>query len=565
MKKSVLLVLVFTCIAACSYAQATFAPVINYPISGSFADHVTAGDFNHDGKTDIAVATNTGSYQVLVYYQNPLTGALDTPAVPYNYPTAYPGVRAIASGDINNDGRDDIAIAYQDTIGIYYQGASGTMNPLVSMWCSAGDVAVIKIADVDMDGLTDIVAVPQNTSSDVVVYYGIAGGGFTQINYPTAYTGSYLDDLRVGKVGSDTLNSLVRMSGNVLDPITRLRIRTDRTLDTTIIHSVPPGTFFGTHGVEIGRFTDTSANQVVATYGGNVPFAYLALWRHPDTAYLSDTVIAVSDVPQPLAAGHLGCSPTSQEQLVILHGGWNKVSVVDFIFGIVDITTPCPNNAAHDAVVIADVNGDGRKDIVMVNTFAGLSVLLNTTTPTTDTSIVAGHTTTFDSSLVSHVSSVVFDTTAITGGIVITKDSTFAGVYNFMAITTNDSGRLVINGCSGDTTSYTSYLHSLDTVTVTHFDTIRTITRDTLFNTEVRFVSGANIKMYPNPFTKGITIEAQGKFFATIYTAVGQVIETRAWEDRLTFNGASLPPGIYILVVEDGNHSTLCRSPIIKQ
>ncbi len=226
---------------------------------------------------------------------------------------------------------------------------------------------------------------------------------------------------------------------------------------------------------------------------------------------------------------------------------------------------PCPNNASHDAIVVADVNGDGKQDIVVVNTFAGLSILLNITIPTNDTSIVVNDTSVRDTSLVSHVSSVVFDTTSITGGIVVAKDSMFAGVYNIVKITASDSGRLVINSCSGDTTSYTSYLHFIDTAATTRMDTTHVITRDTLLNSEVRFVSAANIKMYPNPFTKGITIEAPGKFFATIYTTIGQVIETRAGEDRLTFTGASLPPGTYILVAEDGNHSIICRSPIIKR
>ena len=154
--------------------------------------------------------------------------------------------------------------------------------------------------------------------------------------------------------------------------------------------------------------------------------------------------------------------------MVILHGGWSKVSVVDFIYGIHDIPVPCPNNASHDAVVVGDFNGDGRQDIALVNTFAGLSILLNTTgTPPAAVSNTA---------------------TAV-----------------------------------------------------------------------------INIKIYPNPFTKELAIEAPGKFFATIYTTVGKAIATEVGENRLILNGASLPAGMYLLVVEDGNHSALFRSAMIKE
>ena len=560
MKKSNLLLPAFICVVNCAFAQATFAPAINYPVIND-ADHVTAGDFNHDGKTDVVVATDDFSSQVLIYYQNYVTGALDTPAVEYSYPTTS-SARAIAAGDINNDGRDDIAIAYGDTIGIFYQNTSGTMNPLVSMWCSSGEVAVIKIADVDMDGFNDIVAVPMNTSSNVIVYYGTASGGFTEIDYPTPYTGTYLDDLRVGKIGSDTLNSLIRMSGETADnPIVQLRIRRNRALDATITRNIV--SIWGVGGVEIGAFSDTAENQIAATISANAPNSQLAVWRHPDTELVADTLIDVADIPQPLATGHLGCSPT--EQIVILHGGWDKISVIDFIHGITTYPVSCPNNAAHDAVVVADVNGDGKPDIVAVNTYAGLSVLLNTTLPPIDTSIVVTHATMYDSILVSSASSVVMDTTSVTGGIVITKDSIFAGEYSVKTIMGNDSGRLIYNGCDGDTASYTSYLHSVDSVSNTHMDTILTITRDTLINDEVGFVSEANIKMYPNPFAKGITIEVPGRFFAAIYTIVGQAIESGEGDGKICFNLVSLPAGVYMLVVEDAGHNVLCRSPVVKQ
>lgn len=470
MKKTILLLLVLIYATSCSYAQATFSTVINYPIASNFADHLAAGDFNHDGKTDIVVAKWAVDYELMIFYQGTSASSpLNTPAAIYPYPHVYPGVNAIAAGDLNNDGRDDIAIAYGDTIGVFFQNASGTMDTLTRFWCSEGEMIVIKVADVDMDGFADIVASMRNVSTNITVFYGREGSGFTQINYPATYAGSFLDDLKVGKVGSDTINSLVRSGGTFYDPVIQLRIRRDRGLDTTILRHVPTGIWNNTNGVEIGRFTDSAQGQIAATYGGNTPTSRLGIWTNPYMSYAPDTVIPVLDNPQPMAAGRLSGSPT--EQLVILHGGFGTVSVVDFVHGIDSIPVPCPNNADHDGILIADLNSDGKPDIALVNTYAGLSILLNTTTPPVDTT-----------SAVTHITS-----------------------------------------------------------------------------------SGAAIKLYPNPVMKTLSIEAEGKFSATLYTAVGNALLTESGENKITLNTASLSPGVYFVVAEDARHNMLCRSAIVKQ
>src|SRR5438067_9479836 len=81
-----------------------FAPAVNYGV-GSGAWAVATGDFNGDGKRDLAVANN-GSNDVSILLSN----GNGTFASAVNYGAgAYP--KDVAVGDFNGDGKADVAVA----------------------------------------------------------------------------------------------------------------------------------------------------------------------------------------------------------------------------------------------------------------------------------------------------------------------------------------------------------------------------------------------------------------------------------------------------------------------
>jgi hypothetical protein len=85
----------------------TFQTAVNYEAGGQ-AGSVTIGDFNRDGKLDLAV-TNSSTVSILLGNGD---GTFQT-AVSYSVGT---NTRSITAGDLNGDGKLDLTVANNGTI-----------------------------------------------------------------------------------------------------------------------------------------------------------------------------------------------------------------------------------------------------------------------------------------------------------------------------------------------------------------------------------------------------------------------------------------------------------------
>jgi len=115
-------------------ANGTFQAAVNY-VAGNFPVSVAVGDFNADGRPDLAVANSgSGSGNVSILLGN----ANGTFQARVNY-AAGDGPRSVAVGDFNADGRPDLAVAneYSDNVSILLGNANGTFQAAVNY--AAGD------------------------------------------------------------------------------------------------------------------------------------------------------------------------------------------------------------------------------------------------------------------------------------------------------------------------------------------------------------------------------------------------------------------------------------------
>jgi VCBS repeat protein len=163
-------------IAVSTFVAGTVAVLLRQP-GGGFAlegtpialgVHTTAiasGDFNSDGRTDLAVTQNDGN-QVLILLRNAPNNGF---SVQMNFPTGL-NPRAIAVGDYNGDNLPDLAIANQtgDSVTILLRVAAGTFASEAAV-PAGDDVAGIVAADFDGNGRDDL-AVTNFTPDTVTAF-----------------------------------------------------------------------------------------------------------------------------------------------------------------------------------------------------------------------------------------------------------------------------------------------------------------------------------------------------------------------------------------------------------
>jgi hypothetical protein len=169
----------------------------------SATEALALGDVTGDGRTDVVATTsfsNTGDeYRLVVLAQ----GSDGQPAtLPLVLPTrgnlgCIP--RTVALGDLNADGRLDVAVGLGDCgLELFLQNAQGLLEPGLPL--VGTDAGKIRIADMDGDGRDDIVGVGWG-SGTVTIWRQQPGGGFVASGYRLDHGGG--EDLALGDINGD--------------------------------------------------------------------------------------------------------------------------------------------------------------------------------------------------------------------------------------------------------------------------------------------------------------------------------------------------------------------------
>ncbi len=142
---------------------------------------IGAGDFDGDGKTDIAIALGDNRVSVLVFHGMG-TGAFAEPvALPTVSadPDISDGTTGLAVGDLNGDGRDDIVVAcfmFSNRLVVRLSTGSGFTDPVSIALPSPVAVA---LGDLNGDGRLDAAAANIEEGT-VSLLYGNGDGSFQE-------------------------------------------------------------------------------------------------------------------------------------------------------------------------------------------------------------------------------------------------------------------------------------------------------------------------------------------------------------------------------------------------
>jgi len=325
--------------------------------TGNTPYSVAVGDFNGDGKMDLAIA-NLNSNTVTILLGN--GDGIFTPTA--QSPATGLGPIFVAVGDFNGDGKLDLAVANFAgyTVTILLGNGDGTFTPTAQSPATGSRPNFVAVGDFNGDGKLDL-AVSNQTSNNVTILLGNGDGTFT----PTAQspaTGTEPISVAVGDFNGDGKLDLAVANFDDND-VTILLGNGDGTFTPT---AQSPSTGSMPDSVAVADFNgDGKLDLAVANGGSNT--VTILLGNGDGTFTPTAQSPATGDKPFSVAAGDLN----GDGKLDLAVGNFNS-NTVTILLGNGDGTftptaqSPATGNAPISAVV-GDFNGDGRLDLAVAN------------------------------------------------------------------------------------------------------------------------------------------------------------------------------------------------------
>jgi hypothetical protein len=191
-----------------------FSPVLGSPFPvGTNPWDIAIGDFDGDEKLDLATA-NRDSHNVSVLLDDGAGGFSPAPGSPFSVGTAP---LIVAIGDLNGDGKLDLATANRDsdTVSVLLGDGAGGFSPAPDSPFSVGTTPTfVAIGDLNGDGKPDL-AVSNETSNDVSVLVGDGAGGFSPAPVPGSPipVGASPQAVAIGDLNGDGKPDLATVNG----------------------------------------------------------------------------------------------------------------------------------------------------------------------------------------------------------------------------------------------------------------------------------------------------------------------------------------------------------------
>jgi hypothetical protein len=353
-------------------------------LKGNFASFVPAqgptlvADFNQDGKPDLAVPGNDSAIHILTGDgTGRFTASFATAAIPNPGRLTFSDLRSV---DLNGDGKADLLVTVAntapDTWTVYFISGNGdgTFNaPVAVAQSTQFTLASIAFADLNGDHKTDLVV--SDTSGAINVFLGNGDGSFTP---GTSFFGGVTTGVAIvaGDFNGDGKADLVVGIGTGLNFLAGKG-------DGTFATAVSATTLMGGPSV----VADFNGDGILDLCGVNVVVLGNGDGTFRAGSTISNQGLAVGPVAYTIAVDLNG---DGKLDLVGTAGGGSPVGtdILEYALGNGDGTfTPANlqtsfSSFGFSGVAAADVNGDGRPDILFAYA-GGIVSMLNTQAPAT--------------------------------------------------------------------------------------------------------------------------------------------------------------------------------------
>jgi hypothetical protein len=251
-------------------SSASFNPATNFTV-GSNPNSVTVGDFNGDGKSDLAVAN---------FYSNNVSVLLGTGTGSFGAATNFTvGTRPISVtvGDFNGDGKSDLAVANYNSsnVSVLLGTGTGSFGAATNFTVGTGPFSV-TVGDFNGDGKSDL-AVTNYNNNNVSVLLGTGTGSFgTATNFTVGtdpfsvtvgdFNGDGKSDLAVANANSNNVSVLLNADPTATVTITDVPI--SLTINDVTLTEGNSGTTNAVFTVSLSSAASTVVSVDYATANG---------------------------------------------------------------------------------------------------------------------------------------------------------------------------------------------------------------------------------------------------------------------------------------------------------
>ncbi|MDR3725650.1 MAG: FG-GAP-like repeat-containing protein, partial [Terracidiphilus sp.] len=337
------------------------------PATGSQPDAMAVGDFNGDGKPDLAIA-NYADNSVTILLGN---GDGTFTAAPSSPATGLSPI-SLAVGDFNADGIADLVVLNNgdDTLKVLLGNGDGTFTATGSPIATGVNPLAVAVGDFNGDGKADLV-VANYTDNCLTVLLGNGDGTFTGTT-PCVVTGGGPAYIAVGDFNNDGTPDLA-VANNTSNNVTILLGQGDGTF---VAASTSPLTGNYPNALVVADFAGNGKADLAVVNSGDDTVTVLL--GHGDGTFAPGTTIATGVLPYFVAVGDLNgdgipdlaVTNDSDNTVTLLLGSGNGTFTIS-------PTTPA-TGVSPWPIAIADFNGDGVVDIAVANfTDASVTVLLS--------------------------------------------------------------------------------------------------------------------------------------------------------------------------------------------
>jgi hypothetical protein len=239
-----------------------YQPRVDYAV-GPMPNMLTIGDFNGDNKPDLAVSNGAGFPPASI---SVLPGKGDG-TFQTQIQISTPGTVWIANGDFDGDGKLDVAVVTPSSVVIYLGNGDGTFHQGSSYSFNSGDgTGSITAADLNHDGKLDLAVIRNTNDAPVVsVFLGNGDGTFQPpSDYPTLGSGL----VQATDINGDGKLDLLIASYSIASPFAILIGNGDGTFRLPVTYFVPSG---GANPFTIADFNRDGVPDVASiSFDGNV-------------------------------------------------------------------------------------------------------------------------------------------------------------------------------------------------------------------------------------------------------------------------------------------------------